>query len=236
MRLFYLLGILTLTLQPLGANSQERPPQTPPSGPLIRRVPEYADWTTTFKYTSDDKSSHSPALKAAANKGKPLPPVPMRQERVIKTKDIIYSSCVDEMGAKEECWSVHGVQWITPKGSRQRELAMNPDAPYFKPDLQTTIFLGFEWISASNYIGVQRFMDKECLAFQATETIGNQTLAFAYVDLKTRLPVLLKTGDTVSIYTFAVPPSQQLSAPDDIAKFLQNEKTRTSKIMAPGAR
>ena len=235
MRFLFLFSILICTLPPMTANCQETPVSspTPPPGSLIRGVPEYADWTATYKYSGDNKSGTDRDVQAALKGGKPLPQT--RQERVIKTKDISYFLWMDESGAKEECWNIRGVQWITPKGSRQRELAMNPDAPYFKHDLQTSVFLQFKWISPSNYIGIQKFMDKECMVFQMGDQTGKQIVLFAYIDLRTKLPVLFKTSKMVCTYNFGPPPSQKLTIPDDIAGFLRQEAERTAKIMAPGA-
>ena len=231
MKFFLLFSILGLNLLPPVANCGEIP--TPPPGPLIQRVPACVDWTTTYKYSVDDKSSHGTTSKALAQKKGGLPSARILSERVIKAGGVSYSLWVDELGAKEECWTIKGVQWVTPKGEQRRQLAINHENPFFKTGLQTSVFSGFEWISASNFTGVNKFMEKQCLVFQIMDKSGKQSIAF--IDAATRLPLFLKNGGTARLYAFG-PPPENLAVPEDIAQCIRDEEERTAKVMAPGAR
>jgi hypothetical protein len=203
----------------------------PPSGPLIQKVPAFADWSVDYKYASDDKSSRKPAQQEAMQKSHASIALKIRKERVIKTRDIAYFSWEDETGAKEECWLVAGLQWFTPKGQQKREIVRDQDNAFFISNLPMSAFEGFEWISVTQYAGTKHFMGRECLVFQT-----NTPQRLAYIDAVTRLPAFLKTDESVRNYTFAPPPSQMLAIPDDIVQYLREEAEQTAKIMKPGAR
>lgn len=221
-----------LNLLSLSGIRAERP--APPAGPLIQNVPSSVDFTIDYKYSSDEKPSRSEAGPTLSGNGTALRAPRMRQVHVTKTKDAGYFVWVDENGGKEECWLIMGVQWITPKGSRERELATSSESPYFKENLPIHIFPGFEWISASDFKGIQNVEGRNCLAFESSDADGKTSLA--YVDAGTKLPVLLKTNEVSCSYTFLLSPTKPLSIPEDILGFLKREAEQTRKIMAPGAR
>lgn len=227
MKIFVLVAILSLFVpaaQGVGKTEQPLPP-----GPLIQKVPACADWTVTYQYGGDAKAPQTSAFPATPKSGRPSRSPRLRQERMIKFRDIVCFLAIDESGGREECWSVHGIQWVTPKGSHQRELAMNEDAPYFKADLPIAVFPGFEWIAGANYAGMQNYNEKQCMVFQ-------QANKMALIDAATKLPVLLKTDEKIAAYVFGPTPRQAPELPGEIAQFYKAEAERTAKMMAPGAR
>ena len=223
--------LLGFVLLPAAALCQAQP-QLVPRGPLIARVPQFADWTVTYKYPGDD-SKDRPSQQAPKSDTS-LPGAKLRQERAIKTRNILHLAWTDEDGAKEECWLIDGIQWATPKGSQLRIPAVNAESPFYRENLPLRVFPGFEWIDASRYIGIQPFMGTECLVFRNSEQPQNQQTA--YIDAETRLPVCLQSRDSVCLYAFRTPPAEMLQVPGDIARVIAEENARTAKAMAPGAR
>ena len=220
--------------------SPKLPPPPPalsplPAGPLIAKVPQFVDWTVTYTYPDDEtKGGKSKATPQSTPSTPVLGGSRLHQERAMKTGSTFTISWTDEAGAKEECWLINGVQWVTPKGTQERIQCVNEDNPAIISNLPLSVFPGFEWIDAAHYIGIQPFMGKKCLAFRNNDQPANHLVA--YIDTQTRLPASLQSKESVRLYTFGPTPTAMLQIPADIAKVIAADNAVAAKMMAPGAR
>lgn len=102
----------------------------------------------------------------------------------------------------------------------------------FSPDFAVADFAGFGWLSPENYKGVQTVQGRQCYFFTADiEPEDAQLLAArglnrgeieklpakAFIDVETKLPVVLQRGQETRIFTIGKPKPADLTLPPDVA-------------------
>jgi hypothetical protein len=165
---------------------------------------------------------------------------------VAKAKTIYREERVFSNGKKFETWRVGAMQISALPGSG--ELAISePSAsdigltdPEAYTDYSKTDFPGFEWISKKNYLGVQEMAGRQCLVFKdSVSDLSEDAIAVAeenpegapkipvrrsptaaWIDLETRLPVVLQKGDRKSAFVFGPTPAAMLTLPPKIQSLL----------------
>ena len=156
---------------------------------------------------------------------------------------------VERIDEQKQSWNVWWTQGtsevlITPQG-KVAILAVsgNPDAPNpYHTDFSASDFQGFEWISARNYTGLEKLQGVDCLVFKEDSgapakqaDAGSHSLAqTAYVELKSRLPIMLVQGDQVSSYEWKAAPQEALAVPPEVRAAL-DQKNKSNDLLAKKA-
>lgn len=111
----------------------------------------------------------------------------------------------------------------------------------YSPDFTKADFAGFDWLSTENYKGVQSVMGRECYFFsEEVESEDSKMLkatgmkpadakdsrftARAFIDIKTRLPVVLQRGEETRVYAMAKPAAADLVLPPEVTMEIRDWK------------
>ena len=201
-------------------------------GPIMKQASEFASWNMVFSYAPPPKD------QAAAEKNifRRISSV-----AVTKTKEILHEVRTFSDGSKSEIWSVGPLQiqpdlsgrlCIYTADSLRNQLDVDPLVPNVSqnrvsPESSKIDFIGFEWVSKSNYRGAQTINNKDYFVFQGK--IAANFLDFfvrgipatAWIDRDTRLPFLLRTSEWTMTFEFGPPPTAILTLPADVQKVLK---------------
>jgi hypothetical protein len=229
--LFFFLGMTSLL------RAQAPAPQaTPPPlgrGPLLNKAPAFASWLMSIKNGTQD----SIAVPDATTKF---------DQRILvrKTGDTREEIYVDATGEQTDKWIVDGLQANIDPHTQEASLTgagSGGGAAAFDPK---TDFSGFEWISRSNYTGVQTMEGIPCIVFHIDPSAGDaptpsptpanpnapatipQSGDTAYIAYQGRLPVLLQQGGTTTLYQFQPAPSTPLTPPASVQDVINSLKAR----------
>ncbi|MGC3989730.1 MAG: hypothetical protein QM796_08655 [Chthoniobacteraceae bacterium] len=105
---------------------------------------------------------------------------------VVKSGDVVFERTAVEGGDNVDIWrkSGKGMAYIGPKVSFPA-----PSGSSFNvTDYVKTDFAGFDWISASNFVGIRDVMGRKCLIFRdKTVTLEPQEISFIKTDISQRL-------------------------------------------------
>lgn len=155
----------------LGAQEPPTPKEIPP-GPLLKRAPRFASWTITI--SRGKKSEPSPKGPDGSPGGHGKEPVELRQIAVTKTDNIYRQEIQLSDGSKTESWRIGRMQisFLPRSGEpsifEPSQEAMKDLDPDFYTDYSKADFSGLEWISRTNYLGMQKVKGVQCLAFGAS--------------------------------------------------------------------
>ncbi len=111
----------------------------------------------------------------------------------------------------------------------------------YSPDFTDADFAGFEWLSAETYKGVQSVMGRECYFFTdevesedskmlqtsgmiPADTKDSNFTARAFIDIKTRLPVVLQRGEETRVFAMAKPAAADLVLPAEVTMEIRDWK------------
>ncbi len=111
----------------------------------------------------------------------------------------------------------------------------------YSPDFTDADFAGFDWLSAENYKGVQSVMGHECYFFsdevesedskmlkasgmKPADAKDSKFTARAFIDIKTRLPVVLQRGEETRVYAMAKPAAADLVLPAEVTMEIRDWK------------
>lgn len=247
---------------PLCGQEPKTPPPLP-TGILLKRTPDYSTWSVTVKSTA--RSQASPATgeaKAGAEKTNQEKTPVMRQSKIVKTGATILEVNMDAQGKREEIWHVSGIRAMKLPGATTPIVC--PDfggGDIHSIDFASSDFAGLDWISANTYTGVAKFQGRDCIEFKGNvspleasvkrqeagaimeaeasgETAHDEmkVAATAYIDLETRLPLLVIFGEEQRIYQYGAPPTTPLSPPAEVAGPLKAYAERIKRLSAPAAR
>lgn len=163
--LVFLLGFITQMA--FGQAPSESPPPLP-TGPLLKRTPEFSAWTVVSGIGAGEMtvapSSTGPGGTTSKDTKKPRI---VRQASVIKTGSIIYEQLVENTGRRREVWHSYGLQLLLP--SKEKAPMVFPDfggGDIYTPNYAVSDFAGLDWISPSTYIGLKKVSGRDCIIFQ----------------------------------------------------------------------
>jgi hypothetical protein len=250
LRLLCLLSGLALSLQ---ARAQQPSPAMtprpePPPGPLIqKRAPDSAMWTITTVTASSPAAKRGSVPGGAADRD-PRGAAPSSGVRTTyyKRGKTMRVERIDEQKQSWNVWWTQGTSevLITPQGKVAiLAVSNNPDVPNpYHTDFSASDFQGFEWISASTYTGLEKLQGVDCLVFQEDSgasanqaEVGSQSFSqTAYIDLKSRLPILLVQGDHISSYEWKAAPPESLTVPPEVRAALE-QKNKSNDLLAKKA-
>ena len=242
-------ALLCASAYPQAADPAATPvaPPAPPPGPLIqKRAPDFAIWSivTTASVKAGTKSGQTSSPRNGSDDSQ----ASVTRVNTSKTGKVVRVERIDE---KQQTWNVWWSKGsaeilVTPDG-KVAALASsnNPDAPNpYHTDFSSSDFQGFEWIAASNYTGIEKYMGMNCLAFKKdlavrADSASPRTIIVpvrAYVEIQSRLPIALVRGDQTSVYEWKSPPDAVLQVPTEVQNLL-NQRSKSFELMATkGAR
>lgn len=233
------LGCLAFAARLLAQQPANTKPPLPP-GPLIeKRAPEFAQWIIRSAGSADRGKASSPSPKSEEKHAAWGDIVVMT-----KTGQVMLRQTTDDSKQVWNTWVIgeQGLQTtISPDGKKWIVQARNPDPNTPTPnyeDYSKTDFPSFEWITESNYAGVQEVAGRRCLLFTDKVKLLSDDLEAtpisAYIDLETRLPVAINQGGNARTYDFRSPPSAPLQLPTLVQGLIDNrQKTLESMTRKP---
>jgi len=257
---FCLALVVTVTLHAQQATPSPNLPPLPP-GPLLKRAPEYSTWTVTCQgQPVEGKESVKPAT-AGEEKPKDKNPVTIAAT-VVKTGSTILELSTDTGGKRKEIWHVGGL--MVMKQPDTAEPIVWPDsvqADIYSVDFATADFAGLDWVSAITYSGMAKYQGRDCIQFtgevsplnpkaREEEAIAiGQAIAFgqpvphelkvpavAYIDLETRLPLVVMFGKEKRIYQYGTPPATELTLPPELANAVKEREKQMKRLSSGPAR
>ncbi len=199
---------------PAGVSAQDASP-TPP---FVAALPDTAEWI--IKYPAAPKQAPLPGQEGTSvprlvqvvvtKKDK------VRRERSYWTNDSVTErwlvgdfAVFEQLGAQ----SIH----IVRRGSNTAQFMLEMF------DLGQSDFPELQWIDAKSYVGIEKVEGRNCYLFSARNSFRNPVQGNApqsgqelkaWVDIATRLPVALLSGDQLRKYTFASAPGEPFVMPD----------------------
>lgn len=227
---------LCLVAPALYAQQPAPPAAVPmPSGPLLKRAPEFAEWLVTYTDLSAAKesagSSSDPGSKDnAATSGTPQAKQPARRALFTKTRDTIHFLLMEGGGQKYEVWRKGDLQVAQEPGWNEPALAKGntPDDPIYL-DFSRCDFKGFEWVSAKTYLTVTKVQGIDSIVFKKDSN-------YAYVGLESRLPLMLIANGETAVYQFRPPPQAMLTLPPNFQAPIDAQAKRVQQLTARAAR
>ena len=259
------LGVILVA--PLGAQTTNLPPlPPPPTGPLLKRAPNYSSWSGASQGVpaASDSSralkSDDVAAKATADKSEKS--VIVAQSTIIKTGKTILEQNLDAGGQREQIWHMNGLRLSKPVDAPHP--LIGPDSSegdIYSINFAVSDFAGLDWVSAKTYQGITKYQGRDCIIFndQVSPLTGvlrkqeavnilnakvwNQPVpeevkvpAVAYIDLQTRLPLLVIFGGEKRVYQYGTPPMDPLSLPPELASTMKDYAQKMEKLSAPAVR
>ena len=217
--------ILLLPLAVLHAHAQAPEPATNllRVGPLLARAPDFSCWIATFGHPSSQAQV----------------PMSTSQKEVratfTKTKGIYYEEYINPAGKVWKTWRASRIQaTIAPEGT---VILGSVGDPRLVTDYSKTDFLGTDWISDKNFIGVRQYKGRKCLVFSETAQVMDpsanvlpyaragdkaapirliEQISTAIIDFETRLPWYVQRGQATYTYEYLRPPAAMLQFPPEV--------------------
>ena len=244
---------------PLCAQDSKIPPLPP--GPLLKRAPDYSTWTVTFEgHPLEDKE---PSKTGATGESDPKDKRPVTKvSTVTKTGSTILEQNVEADGQRHQVWHVSGIRIVSVPGIPNP--TVSPDyggSDIVSINFASTDFAGLDWISPSTYAGIVKYQGSDCIVFKGTvspltaldqirerEAI-EQSRAFgqsvpdalkvraaAYIDVQTRLPLMVIFGEEKRIYQYGAAPTAPLALPQELTNLVSEYAQQIKRLSAPAVR
>lgn len=211
---------------------------TPPSGALLKLAPDYSKWTVNYIYAqaSDPKT--------------PLTGTETHQVNMTKTRTIISEDIVDGMGRHDSIWHVGPLQYRKPpeqtiwfeSSAARGNVEVHSD---FRP-LPANGFRGWDWVGEETYVGTLPLGTVSCLVFAPEGAKGikgaltkEQVAALttvAFVNVETRLPVMMRVGNVTQQFVFAPPPTAMQELPTDLKEQIKQAEQARQRLYQPAPR
>lgn len=219
------------------------PAATPlPKGPLLAFAPEYSSWVTV----RGDASLLVKKVNAPSSGNAELKRV--KRVQTVKTGAIRYILTIGGDGLRSEIWCQGSLQVFKGAEWGGKPLVIDARSVRSPLDFSKTDFPECAWISETYYQGMRRVLDRDCMVF--IKTAGNDPRPApgtmpdevsqdgprgklqAYVDLQTRLPILLVEGESVTTYEFGLAPTAMLTFPIDVQAAIDEKRILVEKLTA----
>jgi len=175
-----------------------------------------SSWTVTYAYAEEKVPPGKQPPGYLANS--------VRTYTVTKTGKIYHEETTLISGKKVEKWVLDNLQ-LESVVDGPSIIPIPPPTPVDPQpdysDYSRTDFKGLEWISMSNYSGVNSEDGKAAYSFEATR--GGQKVT-ALLDMTSQLPLASTDGGVTCTYAFNTPPTSPLVLPPDFQKVLDAYK------------
>lgn len=263
MKTFYLTCLILGIALKLHAQEAVPQPSIPPmpSGPLLKRAPDYSTWSVTcYGHLMESKE---PARATATGEEKPKEKEPVTMaSTVVKTGSTILELNTDTQGKRTEIWHVSGIMVMKlPDAANPVVWPDSGQAYIYSVNFAASDFAGLDWISAKTYTGMAKYQGKDCIEFKGEVSpltpsahanemieIGQAKVfglpvpqeikvpAVAYIDLETRLPLYVQFGNEKRTYQYGTPPSAPQVLPAELAGAVEEYAKRIKRLSAPAPR
>jgi len=199
-----------------GDDSVSQSPALPP-GPLLSNGGDVSAWEIDYSYATDQSSTV--AADGTAKPTYPVPPpnsyllLPIRKVMIFRSKPQFHVTIIELDGEQFDQWSDGDLTFFRTPDSSAITIFSDPRNALKFPDVKDTDFPDMEWVSPSNYMGVQTIRSRPCFVFtQKGET--------AWIDTQTLFAVQWQKGDETRVFkqlpnltSFSLPPEvQKISA------------------------
>lgn len=252
--IFCLAFAVTITLHAQQTATSPNLPPLPP-GPLLKRAPDYSTWTVTCQ--GHALEGRQPVKTGPAGEEKPKDKDPVTiASTVVKTGSTILELNADADGKRKEIWHVGGL--MVMKQPDTAEPVVWPDsvqADIYSVNFANADFAGLDWISPTTYAGMAKYQGRDCIQFNGDVSPLNpkareeeaiaigQAIAFgqpappetkvpavAYIDLETRLPLIVTFGKEKRIYQYGTPPTADLTLPPELANAVKEREKQLKRL------
>jgi len=251
--IFCLAFVVTITLHAQQAATSPNLPPLPP-GPLLKRAPDYSTWTVTCQGHALERRPVKSAT-SGEEKSKDKESVTIAST-VVKTGSTILELNADTDGKRKEIWHVGGL--MVMKQPDTAEPIVWPDsaqADIYSVNFANADFAGLDWISSTTYAGMAKYQGRDCIQFNGDVSPLNpkareeeaiaigQAIAFglpvppetkvaavAFIDLETRLPLVVTFGNEKRIYQYGTPPTADLTLPPELANAVKEREKQLKRL------
>jgi hypothetical protein len=242
---------------PLCAQDSKIPPLPP--GPLLKRAASYSAWTVTFQGQPEEGKEPLKTGTTGEGGAKEKEAVTMAST-VIKTGSTILEQTVDAAGHRYQIWHSGGLR-IVAGISAPMVSADYGGGDIFSINFTSSDFAGLGWLSPTTYAGITKCEGRDCIIFSGTvspldakaqvderayieqaRALGQpapdplKVPATAYIDLESRLPLLVIFGKQKRIYQYGVPPQTPLALPPVLASAVKERQEQFNRLAAPAAK
>ena len=215
--LLFVSMLLLLVSRAFAADAEgEYDPKPLPSGPLLKKMPNYAAWQVIYVFEVA-KASASPTGDGATPPGDaakaPVSHLP-KLLTITQTKPVWHAVAVDLSGEKRETWSDGTVRYEV--GATDSEiLPISNSVPGNEVRVRNYFgtkgdFPDMDWISAKTYLGTQK--GTAFWVFKGPEGM------MAWIDSGTLNPVRWKKGAETRTFQILPEPTSPLVLPPRVAR------------------
>ena len=248
---FYLLFLAPIYGTNLSGQSVQPSPLATalPTGPLIsKHAPEYASWTVMHSVLVPENKS----VSGKETEDQKYQFIQKGTDEITKTQSLRHIRKIAENEKDLNIWImgdrevIKRPEWSSPYIISEIRSLNNP----YPVDFSATDFPGCQWISSANFKGIQKINGKDYMLFEegmpeyspkkkSTDSDQDPLAIYkckksAYVDLLTRLPLMIKIDDDIMSYNFGTTPSSMLVYPPDIKQFVDSwDKMRARETSMP---
>jgi hypothetical protein len=200
-----------------------------PSGAVLKRAPESAQWIVTHKVTGGQKDENG--------NFKPGPPNEKDFRAIFsKGNSVFHLEMTFGDGHRVDKWCLGEIQITKTPNARLPVIsrAQEPDASF--QDFSKGDFPDLAWVSPKNFVERRKVGNADCLIFRDRVRISDKVSVDgeAAIDATTRLPVSLVLDGALTTYEHKT-PSAAITPPAEIlslAKFW-TEKRRKASLLPP---
>lgn len=195
-------------------HAQEETPKLPlPAGPIIRPLPELAEWTVSFEPPRSTTATTSARQTGDSPDAETTHPKSPRRIVVTKSGKTYREVETGSDGKRWERWKVRGSE-VSLAGKGRAAVVDSAGSGDFGE-------LG--WISPENYTEVANVARTPCFIFQSKipmEDVVEPVEVTAAVSVATQLPVYFVLGGAPRTYTFGPQPGAPLNVPQEVESVL----------------
>lgn len=137
---------------------QARP--TPPSPPLLSRVPELTGWGITYAVEGPLAASAGDSGKEAAKQ-----PEPLQTKSILKGGGMILEITTRAGGSSTQTWYLPGGVRMHSADGKTWIVGVASPAGFETADYAAQDFAGLGWISAQNFKGEAEYKGRKCYVF-----------------------------------------------------------------------
>ena len=254
-----LMGCLLLPHTTEGAEDTKNVPKMPHSDNqfIMMHAPDFAQWETIHYLVPSSLQLKDSKTRKNLQKIETVDSIIStlkESERVqtIKTGPIKHLIITQSSGPQLEIW-LNGNQEIIKKTEDPSPIFFETNSPQnpYPFNFSKTDFLGCEWISPTNYTGVQKIKGKDCMVFEENLPITEpkkkspkkkadplailKSQKSVCIDLLTRLPVMIKKDEDLTIFKFDPAPKEIIAYPPEIQSMIDaREKLIKQGTSMPG--
>jgi hypothetical protein len=188
--------------------------------------------------------SHLSSVKPASE-GQPAEAKPRKTVLdIVKTGKVYHVETVDLNDARVSIWCQGTIEFVQKSGWKEPMMMTAPIPGGDYIDFTRSDFPDCAWISKKNYMGVEKQAGHDCLIFadkvlpgsdpalagidNGTEIAAEST---AYIDVQTRLPLLVRRTTEVLTYQWLPAPPAMQTLPPALEADIKREQQRQADLI-----